>query len=371
MHLRSPVLASVLALKASAFLVPFEVTKTGEDIRNEIASAFFAKTGRTVDLDCPGCPFFGVEDTSELQYGVENKIHLEFNVDSDNSLTVNGVSIVPKKGATATPFVPLAAPQIRVEDGEQTEPILLDFAYERLPAITSDDESDKIIIHPTRLTILGLQGIPVKVDELAIDLLQTDKGTSIARIANIPFQETPGATTCDNTSSKWSLCRLRAIIAARLQSLKEAAKAGAHATKGWVHGGKGCKGRKMGAQGMHHHGHGHHNTMGGHHDMHRFGHALHQTLRFFVIPALLGVIGGLTASAIGMLLGQLISYLWIKFHRNGRRGHASDVQVVEIVVDEDEKDALLIDGELPPPPQYEDVEHNNGDTAVDSPDQKH
>lgn len=74
MHLRSPVLASVLALKASAFLVPFEVTKTGEDIRNEIASAFFAKTGRTVDLDCPGCPFFGVEDTSELQYGVENKI---------------------------------------------------------------------------------------------------------------------------------------------------------------------------------------------------------------------------------------------------------------------------------------------------------
>jgi hypothetical protein len=85
--------------------------------------------------------------------------------------------------------------------------------------------------------------------------------------------------------------------------------------------------------------------------MHRFGHILRQTLRFFIIPALLGVIGGLMASAVGMLVGQSLVYLWFRFHRRGQRGN---VRIAEIAVAEDEKDALVDAQELPP--QYEDVE---------------
>jgi len=142
----------------------------------------------------------------------------------------------------------------------------------------------------------------------------------------------------------------------------EAAKARAHAAKGWVKGqGKGCRGKfghrgghRGGPPGMHHehgqaaHG-GHHHH---HHPAHRFGRLLHQTLRFFVVPALLGVIGGLLASAIGMFAGQFIAFLWIRYHRGGRRG---TVRAVEIVIEEDEKDALIVDDEVAPP-QYEDVE---------------
>lgn len=354
MYLSSALLASALALRASAFLVPLEVSKAAEQAKSELA-ALLGKIGHTVDLDCPGCPFFGVEDNSELQYDVENKIHLEFNVDSDQSLTINGLPVIPKNAAT--PFV-VAAPQIRVEDGEHTAPIPLDFAYERLPPVVSAEEPDKSIL-PFRFTILGLQGQPVKVDSLAIDLLQTPDHTSIARISNVPFEDTPGATTCD-MSSKWSICRLRAIVAARVRTIMEAAKARAHVAKGWA-GRKGCKGKKFGEKSKHHkhgHGYGHHSGRHHHHRFHRFGKILHQTLRFFVIPALLGVIGGLMASAVGMLVGQLISYLWIRFHRNSHR-RPRDVRVVEIVVDEEEKDALLVDGDLPPPPQYEDVEANN------------
>ncbi|EXJ91559.1 hypothetical protein A1O3_00107 [Capronia epimyces CBS 606.96] len=353
MYLTSALVASALALRASAFLVPLEVSNAAEQAKSELA-ALLTKTGRTVDLDCPGCPFFGIEDTTKLQYNVETKIHLEFNVGSNQDLTINGRPIIPTN--PDTPSL-VAAPQIRAEDGEQTAPIPLDFAYEKLPPVTSAEEPDKTIL-PFRLTIVGLNMHPVTVDSLAIDILQTPDHTSVVRITNIPFEDTPGATTCD-TSSNWSLCRLRAIVAARIQSIVDAARAHAHGAKGWVSG-KGCKGKKFGKEGVHHkHGHGHH--MGGHHHrhhrLHRLGRMMHKTLRFFVIPALLGVIGGLMASAIGMLVGQSISYLWIRFHRNGHRRHA-DVQVVEIVVDEDEKDALLIDGELPPPPQYEDVEAN-------------
>ena len=65
------------------------------------------------------------------------------------------------------------------------------------------------------------------------------------------------------------------------------------------------------------------------------------------------------ASAVGMLVGHCISYLWIRFHRGGVRGNASgrDIRVVEIVIDEEEKDALIINEEtIESPPDYKDVE---------------
>ncbi|KIX09261.1 uncharacterized protein Z518_00340 [Rhinocladiella mackenziei CBS 650.93] len=353
MYIAPALVASALALPASAFLVPLEVSNAAEQAKAELG-ALLARPARTVDLDCPGCPFFGAEDTTEPQYGVENKIHLEFDFDPQQGLTINSLPILPSDSSNAAvPYI-ISAPQIREEDGQQTDPVRLDFAWERLLPVTSADERDTYIL-PIRFTILGLQGHPVKVDTIAIDLLQTPEQTSIVKISSIPFEDTPGAETCD-TSSKWSLCRLRAIIAARLQAIMEAAKARARAAQGWMKKGKGCGGRKFGAHGMHHgHGHGHH--MGGHHHRaHRLGRMVHQTLRFFVIPALLGVIGGLMASAVGMLVGQLISYLWIRFHRNGPRG-TRNIRVVELVVDEEEKDGLIVDDrDLPAPPQYEDVE---------------
>ncbi|ETI24195.1 hypothetical protein G647_03564 [Cladophialophora carrionii CBS 160.54] len=414
MHIAPALVAGYLALQASAFLVPLEVSEAAQQAKSELAS-LLATTGHTVDLDCPGCPYFGVEDTQHPEDDVENKIHLEFDMDSEQGLTINGLPIFSSDPSNAAiPYI-VTAPQIRVEDGRKTDPVQLDFAWERLPPITSADEPDVSIL-PLRFTILGLQGYPVKVDTIAIELLHTSDQTSIARILSIPFEDTPGAQTCD-TTSKWSLCRLRAIIVARLQAIMEAAKARASsATKAWSSANnsedqpkdKGCgrgrgKGPGMfggrpphgfggphggphrgppngfhgpphrgphglhgphGPHGPHHHGPHHHGQHFAHHRFHRFGHMLHQTLRFFVIPAILGVIGGLMASAIGMLVGQCISYLWIRFHRGGVRGNATgrDIRVVEIVLDEEEKDALIIDEEaIDTPPEYTDVEAHTVD----------
>ena len=237
-------------------------------------------------------------------------------------------------------------------DGTESSPVHLDFAIERLPSITSDQEQDVQII-PLRLTVLAVNGQAVKVDTLAIDVIHTDSDDSItiAQISQIPFKDTPGATTC-NTSSKWSICRFRAIVKARLEQMMEAARSHAHAAKGWMKKG-GCRGSKMGMRGGH--GHGHHRGPHhhGNHQFHKFGHMLHQTLRFFIIPALVGVIGGLMASAIGMLVGQLIIYTWIKF---GRRGQRANDRIVEVVVEADEKDVLMA-GEAPPAYEHADVEN--------------
>lgn len=79
---------------------------------------------------------------------------------------------------------------------------------------------------------------------------------------------------------------------------------------------------------------------------------IHQTLRFFVVPALLGIIGGLTASAIGMLVGQAIVYLWFRTYRNGQRGPLR-IYEREIVLVEEEQNGLLPDNEALP--KYEDA----------------
>jgi hypothetical protein len=237
----------------------------------------------------------------------------------------------------------LTAHQVRVSDSTPSRPLRLGYVIEVLPAVSFEHEKGKIIA--LQLTILSLDGAPVQVETVKIDLLRNIGGLSVAKISNIPFAQSPGAMECTT-----SLCRLRAIVIARVRSILEAAKARAHAASAWVN--SGCRGKKNGgsrhgqAAGSHPH-HGHHKQ----HKMHRFGHILHQTLRFFIIPALLGVIGGLIASAVGMLVGQSLVYLWFRFHRRGQRGN---VRIVEVAVAEDEKDALVDAQELPP--QYEDVE---------------
>ena len=268
-------------------------------------------------------------------------------VEENTRLQINGETVF----SLDAPIKPVAltAPQIRKSDSTPSHPLRLGYALEILPAKAFSDKKGEII--PLQFTILDLEGSPVHVDTVKIDLYRNVGGLTIAKISNIPFAQSPGAAECST-----SLCRLRAILASRVRAMLEAAKARAQAAGAWVKAKGGCRDKKNGewrhgqnaGDRPHHRGHhGHH----AHHNMHRFGHILRQTLRFFIIPALLGVIGGLMASAVGMLVGQALVYLWFRVHRGGQRGN---IRIVEVAVTDDEKDALVESGELPP--QYEDVE---------------
>ena len=89
----------------------------------------------------------------------------------------------------------------------------------------------------------------------------------------------------------------------------------------------------------------HNHVVPGHFRPHHGGHHhgfLHKTLRFarhlftfVLLPVVVGVIVGMTASAIGMLLGQAVVFLWMKYRRSGGRQGA-----YEVVQTDDKEDSL-------------------------------
>ena len=83
----------------------------------------------------------------------------------------------------------------------------------------------------------------------------------------------------------------------------------------------------------HHHGH-HHKGF-----VHRMAHVMWATVKLAFVPILIGVAFGMAASAIGMLVGQLVVFLWMRYRK-------TDAQGVYEPLEGDEK-------EVPPP--YEDV----------------
>lgn len=230
---------------------------------------------------------------------------------------------------------------------------------EVMPPIPSPHKEGVSLI-PVEFTVLGINGLPVKVNTVSLKIIQPPHGgLVIVHTEEIPFDQTPGAETCEG-ATPWSMCRLTAIITARVKSMVEATKEKTERVQGWVKQRTGCsRSRGSGRHGFwahphsdsdHPHGHhGHH----GHHQHHRVGFMIHQTLRFFVIPALLGIIGGLTASAIGMLVGQAIIFVWARIYRRGQRGPLR-VADREVVVEDDEKDELLRGGDEALP-AYEDA----------------
>jgi hypothetical protein len=74
MILRSALVAGVLALQASAFLVPLEVVKEVEAAKAQLESLWVNKA-ITVELACPGCTFYGPQqDGIEYSGNDENTI---------------------------------------------------------------------------------------------------------------------------------------------------------------------------------------------------------------------------------------------------------------------------------------------------------
>ncbi|KAJ9619915.1 hypothetical protein H2203_008189 [Taxawa tesnikishii (nom. ined.)] len=107
------------------------------------------------------------------------------------------------------------------------------------------------------------------------------------------------------------------------------------------------------AHGPHAHGaHGPHHHRPHHHILHNFMVGFISIL----VPLACGMALGVTVSVIGMVVGRLIAFLWIKYRRGGQRGYASVAQTEEddaaiekgtAFVDEEETEALPVYEEAP------------------------
>jgi hypothetical protein len=71
-----------------------------------------------------------------------------------------------------------------------------------------------------------------------------------------------------------------------------------------------------------------------------------------LIPVMAGIFVGLTVSMVGLLVGKMIGFLWIKFVRGGKRGYAS------VALDEETADSATDKKEVEhaeATPVYEDA----------------
>ncbi|KAL4913872.1 hypothetical protein BDW62DRAFT_191644 [Aspergillus aurantiobrunneus] len=359
MTLRSFLLGSALALtSAKAMLVVPEVDADSIAIPDDVARLHpleaQAAQQQQVDLLCTECPF-------AIQSGDETSLSLKFTID-DGLLLANEHQIFPP-----APPSPIAAVQHR-QDGEESEPIPLGYAVEMMPLPSPLEEP--LDMMEVRFTVLDLDGYPVPLDTIAITLIHDAEGTLY--IAGTDIEETADRESWRKCGGK-SKC-LRRFLFHRIRSMFAAAK---ERLVGMFKG-QGCA--DAGASPHlppppfppHHHGdfdrfppsegpghRGHHGPHGPHgphpppHFHNKFHktweRTLHRVMRFIVIPAVLGVLAGLAASAVGMLVGQCAVFMWQRYRRNDRKEATEEGSVIE-------KQGLMTDSADDLPPAYADDE---------------
>lgn len=170
-----------------------------------------------------------------------------------------------------------------------------------------------------RFTVLDLEAHPVPVDTVAITLIRDFESDGQLYIVKTEIEET--ASEPEHLS--WKKCEgkpkcLQELLAARVRGLLTSAKERVLGMASKA-GRKGCSKHKEMMASLGHHGHygyenGEHHRQ--HHPMHpqsALAHTFSRVVHFILVPAVLGVVAGLTASAIGMLVGQAVVFLWQRF----------------------------------------------------------
>jgi len=323
--------ASALLLGASAFVA---VPEIAGDL--SVSDLVVAPTTRQlkVDVKCQECPFPLIVDDSTILWDdkFDSSLGLNFTT-SEKCLALNDRQIFP---IVESP-VHLEAVLHRLSDGLDSIPVPLGFALEILPSKrATDEESELLSFH---FTVVDIAGYPVPVDTVHMQLIKTTSGDLFLVEANVDVSPDP--------PTSWRECRrnancLKELIVARIRAVFAAAKARALQALSKI-GFKGCPGKRP-------HGTGRrppHSHQGGF--KHGFKHTFSRVIRLIAIPAILGLVSGVTACVLGMIVGRVIVSLWAFFRRRGRARESSNLERG----DHTERQALMIGGEDELPPQYE------------------
>lgn len=367
MLFRSLVAASAVSLSASAFLVVPEVHPSAQAPPNLPATNAVElgdSQSKTFELICDDCPFPETAEDGVVTWSENTKsaLQLDFHVENGN-LYVNNAHIFP---VTLDSVETVTAVQRRESDGQETEPLKLGFALMALPLAPPQDDMELLQI---RFSPLDIDGHPAPLDTVSLTAIQTNAGDLFILRTEV---ELPAG---QDDHASWKMCNgdtqcLRQLIFDRIRALVQSAQAHMMNLKSKLGFGKGCHGKphvphhKPGhpgpdfdesEEGHRHRGHPHHPH---HHHRHMSGlrRTVFRIVRFVIVPAVLGIFAGLTASAIGMLVGQAVVFLWMRYRRGSQPARSAstleqgDVSEKAILLMEEE----VHSEELPP---YTDEDH--------------
>jgi hypothetical protein len=281
----------------------------------------------------------------------------------DGSLYVNDARIFPISPDTVEM---VKAVQRRESDGQETEEQKLGFAIMAFPLAPPQDDMELLQI---RFSPLDIDGHPAPLDTVSITAIQTAAGDLFIVRTEV---ELPAG---QDDHASWKKCKgemqcLRHLIFDRIRALVQSAQAHMMNLKSKLGLGAGCHGKPSAAghrkpghhrQGLDEFAEGDHEGPHEHPHPHHHSHGLRRTLfrvvRFILAPAILGILAGLTASAIGMLFGQAIVFLWMRYRRTTTRSDSTLEQGTAsekaVLMEEDLNEEL--------PPYADDTEAENTD----------
>ncbi|KAL8939834.1 MAG: hypothetical protein Q9211_002562 [Gyalolechia sp. 1 TL-2023] len=369
-------LSAGFVLAANAFLLPPEVVNRVEAAKNNIAPALTNPQVRTVNLDCSNCPFALSSQRNgrhEWTNSVKSDIELKFAAEKDK-LKLNGVPFYP----VTPPFAPapLSVKQTRKSgnaettsdngfDGDLTLSYSLEIADQKKGFPTPGVDAT---VTEITLSILGLDNEVVHVDDIKIKTLSLPNpanGKHELFIVAVNTEATNGSSP--DAQCATIFCRVLHKFRSGVRKAQAQAKTAAYKAK--------CICMKcLNAMRHGHHRRPSHYTAAtkhanrpvqlpthnrvrpGHFKINRHHHswirtlerAGKQVLSFVLLPVLVGIVFGIAASAIGMLVGQVIVALWLRIRRS------SNQTVAYERVETEEKESL---------PKYEDLE--DGKTEAD------
>jgi hypothetical protein len=348
--------ALVAATCTQAFLLPPTITEADSDIVNTLPfeDAIGIKD-RVMELNCPGCPVVIADIDGHKHFTfspVESVLLLNFSLQDNDQLLLNGIPVYPVDIQSPTFMEPLTADQLVKSPADTWEyaatPKLGYSLAVGHPAKGSNNEQLDLV--SVKLEILEVadkfvHGMPT----VELKLLETPSGKLM--IGSAEIQSAPSRVSAPTDSDKectTTICKWRAIIADKLSKIK------------------GCAGRKgrPGSHGKHGsgvrpHGHGRPRPQGPHRP-HRHHHRRGGFARFLrsivlhvFIPIMIGVVVGVTTSLIGMIVGHFIVFIWRFFFRRRQHGQYRRVQQeVAVEGDDEAKSSLEQQG---PPPTYEEA----------------
>ncbi|KAL8998098.1 MAG: hypothetical protein Q9169_002791 [Polycauliona sp. 2 TL-2023] len=365
----SALLSAGFAATAHAFLLPPEAASTFEAAKNKIAPDTINPLSRSVALDCSNCPYALASQRNgrhEWTNSVKSDLQLQF-TSEDNKLKLNGMPFYP----VTPPFAPapLAAKQIKKDEEDKAEGYRegLKLSY----SLEVDNErkhfpvpGQEAILSEMTLSIMGLDNEVIRVDDIKIKALSLPNSANAKHeliIVSVDTQPT------DNSDAQCGtiICRVMHKVKGAMRKAHAHAKTAAHKVKcfcakcmhnlgfapqhsryhpaehrPFMPGQAGTPTHRVMRPGQfktHHHSHLSHARPW----VHTFARDTKQFFSFVLLPIIVGIVFGIAASAIGMLVGQLIVAVWLRARRNNSR-HVSYERV-----ETEEKEGL---------PKYEDLD---------------
>lgn len=367
--------AGLTATVTSAFLLPPDVSvddivttlpvpiKADEDISlSQIAQA------QSLKLNCPGCPVRvsrhpkGHQGEDRIKTDIPSHLELDFSIATSDSpdgvdhLLLNGFELYPKSNPFQSTLTAALLPDFH--DGKMKPHHFkgprphsvqnLGFGLQtRLIPSTDDDDDLDLVVVDLQIIEVGnafVDGIP----NVEINLVKSPSGKlMIANLAateseNVQKNPMDAQEECTTMFCKW------------LAMAKEQV--------GRFRSGKHCGGRPGHARPES----GHidvdmHQGDGPHHEhKHRWGHLFKNIATHILLPVAIGIMAGVTASIIGMMVGTFLVYLWRTFVRRPScarrqhhgRGHSSKAGPREAVADDEKSGLMAHQEETEAPPAY-------------------